>query len=195
MPTSAALLVESFDLESFAVPRRHGREAGELQLDYVRELGREDVERLLAPQKKVSQPLARLRESHHSVARLVAGGMSDTVVALATGRSKEGVCLLQADPMFQELVAYYRQQVDEKFVEVHEHLAELGKAAVFELRDRMEADAEQFSIPELRKLAEFSLDRTLTAGTAPQRGPVKVEIEFVTARPEQKPFLDLEVEE
>jgi hypothetical protein len=56
--------------------------------------------------------LKRLRDSHHSVARLVAAGLSNIQISLQTGYAPARVSILRADPTFIELVQFYRNNAD-----------------------------------------------------------------------------------
>jgi hypothetical protein len=73
--------------------------------------------------------------------------------------------VLQNDPSFSALVAFYREQVDEAFVETTEKLAELSGEAVAELMERLETQPEQLDVKELLDIAKLGLDRT---GHGPQ---------------------------
>lgn len=63
-----------------------------------------------APAQPPVPPLQRLRDSHHAVARLVAAGLNDQEVSLATGYAPMRVFNMRThDPLFRDLVAHYRQ--------------------------------------------------------------------------------------
>lgn len=75
-----------------------------------------DLERLREPRYVASTP-QKLRDSHHMIARLTAGGNKPGEVAKLTGYSRERVTALLSSPAMEELVAQYRLKVDEAFVE------------------------------------------------------------------------------
>lgn len=58
---------------------------------------------------------AKLRESHHSVARLLALGMSHQDAADRTGYSYNRIQQLSEAPAMKELVAKYRSKLDDSF--------------------------------------------------------------------------------
>jgi hypothetical protein len=59
------------------------------------------------------RPLVRLRDSHHTVARLFAHGLRPEEVSGQTGYSPSRLSTLQRDPSFQELVTFYRMDARE----------------------------------------------------------------------------------
>lgn len=81
-------------------------------IDGLRELTPEDLANYV-PGK--DSAVAHLADSHHRMARLVASGLRTHEVAEASGYSITHVSIMKADPSFQELVAVYREQVDEEF--------------------------------------------------------------------------------
>jgi hypothetical protein len=64
-------------------------------------------------------PLARLRDSHHWLARSIASGKRYSEVAFECGYSVSRISILMADPAFQELVALYRREFHEKDMDFH----------------------------------------------------------------------------
>lgn len=184
MTDHAGFLTE-VDLEDFAPPvSRKGREPVGYTLDFARELTPADlVAGSQAPraQRQIA-PLQQLRDSHHMAARLIAQGKKLTEVAIECGRGKERLQTLMQDPSFLELIEYYRAQVMDNYSLVHEELAGLGRTAVHILQERLEDNPDGFSSGEIRKLAEFALDRTLTQGSAPKVDvtPASVVVNFIT---------------
>lgn len=95
-------------------------ERGKLQrqreIGPVRELTKADLPALME-QRHPAQRLQKIRESHRMVARLIASGLSCGQVAAKTGRNTNSITLLAKDPSVMNLVAEYRAQIDEVFVE------------------------------------------------------------------------------
>jgi hypothetical protein len=191
-------LLDEVMLEELDGHKALGRKAlqGPLTMDYLRDLGAEDL-KVEGSGRSPPTPLQRIRETHHSLARLLAGGETQANAARLTGRSVDGVRLLLDSPAFQELVAYYRNNISQAYEMVHETLADLGKAVVEEIRDRFEITPEKFNESMLLKVAEFTLDRTLTKADAPKApGGVNVVINLQGVSPVKKtPVMDLESEE
>lgn len=77
-------------------------------------LSRHDIEGYVS---EGAPAIKRLRDSHHRLARLFAQGVRNHEIAEATGYSRQRVNDLQRDPMFQELVAQYREEIHEEWKE------------------------------------------------------------------------------
>jgi len=104
---------------------------------------------------------------------------------MITGYSPSRISILQADPAFAELVAYYATQAEQVYLDVHQRLAALGIASMDELQERLESDPESFKNRELMSLVELTMDRTVAPakggkGTdGPAQGPaVQVVVQF-----------------
>lgn len=94
-----------------------GRIARDREIKAVRELGREDLDVLRPPRPEGT--IARLRDSHHQVARLFAMGYKATRVAELSGYSINRVMQLERVPAVKELIATYRTNiVDEEYTKV-----------------------------------------------------------------------------
>jgi hypothetical protein len=158
------------DLENISLGSARGRKAKPFYAQVQRELNAGDLEVLLNP-PEVGEGLAivkKMRNTHHMLARLLAEGRPPGECALVTGYSSSRISILQNDPAFKELVAYYRGQAQEKFLNVHERLASLGLAAIDELQERLEEDPDGFSKRELLDLGIAMMDRSVTQ---PKTGP------------------------
>lgn len=86
-----------------------------------------DLERLREPRYVCSSP-AKLRDSHHRIARLAAAGLRMNEIAAKTGYGYVRVRDLLASPAMDELVAQYRKKVDEAFIESQDEFFELATA-------------------------------------------------------------------
>jgi hypothetical protein len=163
LETSLALL----GLGSGRGGRRPAHNTG---LTYVRDLVPEDLAALAAPSTSAGAMVPatlRLRQSHHTLARLIAQGTGNAEISAITGYAPATISRLRSDPAMRELVAYYEAQAREAFVDVHSRLATLGTTAVEILQEKLdETPPEDLSIKTLREVAEFALDRSV----APVRG-------------------------
>lgn len=176
------------DLQSLAIGSARGKKAMPLSMEFERELGPSDLPLILEPppQGAFTPPLARIRNSHHMLARLLAEGKSGQEASLVTGYAPSRISILQNDPAFSELVVYYKGQVEAKYLDVHERLAMLGLSTLDELQARLEEDPDSFKNRELMELAEFALDRSVTkdarkAGANAGAGAPIVQVTFVGA--------------
>lgn len=156
-----------------------GRATKPLSAVQVRELDDVDVA-LLGEEKGSRAPaLKRLSERHHALARCLASGMEPGDAAITCGYVASRVSILQADPAFQELLAFYRQDVNTKYLDMHGVLAGLSQDAAMELRERLEddiqSDDKKISMTQLMELTKLGADRT---GFGPQSSQVNVNVDL-----------------
>lgn len=145
----------------------------------VRELDEDDIA-LLGEEKGSKAPaLKRLSERHHALARCLASGMEPGDAAITCGYVASRVSILQADPAFQELLAFYRQSVETKYLDMHGVLAGLSLDAAMELRERLElemqSDEKKLTFGQLGELVKLGADRT---GFGPQSSQVNVNVDL-----------------
>lgn len=128
---------------------------------FVREITEGDLPVILASPAPppAERPMLKIRAQHHLAAKLVAEGRGNVEIGAITGYTPARIVQLKNDPAFQELIAHYKEQVDAKYLNIHERLAALGVMVTEELLERLENAPEEFSNDELRKLAETTLDR------------------------------------
>jgi hypothetical protein len=145
----------------------------------VRELDDVDVALLGEEKGSKAAPLKRLSERHHALARCLASGMAPGDAAVTCGYVSSRVSILQADPAFQELLHFYRQNVETKYLDMHGILAGLSADAAMELRERLEADIQAdektMSTGQLIELTKLGADRT---GFGPQSSQVNVNVDL-----------------
>lgn len=155
--------------EVLAPPPARGRRPKHIFAEYRRDINEADVQALwdlpAGGLDSNTRPLVKLRFQHHYLARLIAQGEPDTRCALCTGYSPSRISILKGDPAFQELISYYKTQVEEVYIDVHQRLAAMSLNSLEELQDRLDTEPEKFSIRELKELVEMGMDRT---GHGPQ---------------------------
>lgn len=117
--------------------------------------------------------ILKIRSTHHALARLVAEGRKHTEISAITGYSPSYISTIQNDPAFKNLVEYYKGQVEEAFVTVHERLAALSMLSAEELQARLTENPEEFTVRELNELIALAADRT---GFGPQSRNVNVNV-------------------
>ena len=144
-----------------AVPAARGRKASPVATSYVRDLTAEDILALeTAPPIESETPfIAKLRSTHHNLARLLAEGIADVEASMITGYSISRISLLRRDPAFSDLLSYYEEQKREIFLNVHERLSGFGLQVLEELQERLDDNPEKFTVSELRDLMTATLDR------------------------------------
>jgi hypothetical protein len=145
-----------FDLN----PRTTGRASVPLEAVYIRDLTVADIA-LLETERGIKPPIIKkLRDSHHSLARSLAAGMRPAEASMVTGYSLSRISILQADPTFQELLAFYRENTDAIYTDVHERMSTLSMEALEELRERLHDTPEQLSPMSLLEIVKTLSDRT-----------------------------------
>ena len=150
-----------------------------LAFAYVRDLTQADLTLLAEDGRALTVPqrIDALTHRHHLAARMIADGMAHQEVMYATAYSGSYVTKLKADPAFTELVAYYAEQKDAIYLDVHQRLGSLGMSAVDHLQDRLDhlkhvgddelADAkaaiQRAIMPngQLVQITQLALDRSL----------------------------------
>lgn len=156
-----------------------GRAAKPMSAVQVRELDETDIMLLQEEKGTRPPPLKRLSERHHALARCLASGMAEGDAAITCGYVLSRVSILKADPAFQELLVFYRQSVEAKYLDMHGVLAGLSLDAATELRERLEADMQAdektLSTGQLIELTKLGADRT---GFGPQSSQVNVNVDL-----------------
>jgi hypothetical protein len=182
------------------IPSR-GAVAEPLLMEVSRELKPDDLLRL-ADAPKVNVPvLQKLRATHHRQAQLLAQGKTVGEVAMIVGCTPQRLTQLQSDPTFSDLVTYYQDQIMvlalEDGARMRDKIVDVGEMAVDELRERLENDAKRQAMPvgEIRKIAEFAMDRTVAppkAAPQTQTAPTQVTISFGTPirAPDDAPMIE-----
>src|SRR5262245_29652100 len=103
--------------------------------------------------------ILKLRSRHHLIAQLLASGLKPNEVAVRTGYSVSRISILQADPMFKELLANYVGLSENISFDIKERLRVLGLDALDVLQHRLDEDPDDFEHKELLAVAELTLDR------------------------------------
>lgn len=183
---------DSIDLEELdiAPPPGHfgsGRQPAQITAEFVRDLTVADLHQpAVRVQKPV--PLAKIRDSHHALARCLAACGSEQEASLITGYSLARISILKADPQFADLLEFYRSEAGDVVASLRERMTMLGLDIIQELQGRFEENPDSFSIGQLRELLKDLADRT---GHAPQKSApaggqvgvhVKIELSEAMAR-------------
>ncbi len=164
-------LLDDITLASITPGLRRGQlsRGEDLQITYIRDLVPADIEVLNTVPLEPTEynQLKSLRATHHSLARLLASGVRPQDAAQITGHSVQRVYMLQNhDRSFIELIEFYKEKIEEQFVDTHARLAILGLATIEELQERLEVSPGKFTNNELFKMAEMLFDRS----SAPSKG-------------------------
>ena len=157
---------EELGLDLNSVTSR-GRSVKAVDAQYSRDLTPEDL-RAPKAQTQTAKPLAKIRDAHHALARVLATGTSEGEASLITGYSPSRISILKADPQFQELLAFYRSTTVEGVTDFRQRMLNLGMGALQELEDRLDDNPDSFSPALLKDIVKDMADRT---GHAPNKGP------------------------
>lgn len=121
-----------------------------------------DLGALSAPRDSKAPTVARLKDSHHRLARCLASGMTPGAAAGQTGYSISSVSRLQQDPSFIDLIAVYRRASAETFAEYSDvAMGNLikGERLIEEALEAVGERDEPLSLGELRPVADLVSDR------------------------------------
>jgi hypothetical protein len=173
------------------MPLHRGKVATKPEILSVRSLTREDLSLLL--EKRVGEdgrPLhigavQRFRDPHHRVARLFASGLRKAEIAERSGYSIQRIDTLFADPAFQQLIAKYREKVDEAFVanvdEFYEQATANMRMAERQIAERLEAAEDEDASPiPLKTLVDIAGDRMDRFGYGKRQTNLNVNADFAS---------------
>lgn len=156
------------------IVRTRGNVRQPVDFEVVRELTEDDLALLAEARGSKPKPLTkRLSERHHALARFLASGMPNWEAAAVTGYTAHRISILQADPTFKELVAFYRANVESKYADLHDRLAGMAVDAADILRDRMEDNPDELGDGTLLEVVKMGADRT---GHGPSSTNVQVNV-------------------
>lgn len=157
------------DLELIRPSRRAEAVTGTI----VRELTEADIALLETDRGIQPVPIKHLRHRHHALARALASGLSNWEAAMIAGYAPHRVAILNDDPTFKELVAFYHQEQAVVHQDLHEKLVGLSQDAADELATRLENEPEKLSTAQLQELVKLGADRT---GYGPQSSSTNVNV-------------------
>lgn len=133
----------------------------DLGLEIIEEItdiqeGEQPVPAIVAP--------AKLRDSHHAVARLVALGQAPAEISIQTGYSMIRLYTLARDPAFKDLVAFYRNNETQVHQDFMASMGLVARDALQEIHERLQDTPDRFDENQLVDLFKVVADR---AGFAP----------------------------
>lgn len=165
-----------------------GKLATEPEILEVRPLARADlgiltVKRRPDGDKQGTSAVTRFRDSHHRIARLFASGLRLAQVVERSGYSYNRVYTLSSDPAFQDLIAKYREKVDESWVETVDEFykegTEIMRIVQRQVRDRLnEADDEEGTPIPMNQLIALGADHMDRFGYGKRQTNVNINADF-----------------
>jgi hypothetical protein len=143
---------------------RAGRRKSNLSAEVVRELTPADLLKteVEAGIKPIS--IKEIRNTHHTLARLLAQGTKPHDAAIILGMSVSRISILKGDPAFSQLLSHYESMEKAGFevarADMRERLAAVGFDAIEILHEKLLDRPEVFTPKELLSIVEASADRT-----------------------------------
>lgn len=162
-------MTAQFDLSRLAVPEGLEFKPTMTTCTIEGALEEEDLRQLvqlpgdIQPDEEDPSDLKKLKEKHHHVARLIADGLTQRLVATLTGYSENYLSILLNAPAMIELVELYRIKNGKAIELVTEKLKTVGLKALEKLDDRLDKD--ELDNNELISTAKLGFDRS---GHGPQ---------------------------
>lgn len=166
-------------IDDFGPLRTRGRPSDPVEVAYVRDLEKVDLEFLALPRGHSPAPIKKLRDAHHMLARAMASGLSQVEAAAQTGYSTTRVNMLMQDPTFLDLVEVYRADVNAAFADMQARMASVSVSALEELRERLEEAPEGIDSTLLLDIVKVLADRT---GHGPQTKSMNVNVNVDLAK-------------
>lgn len=159
---------------------RRGAHAKPRPIHEIKVLTKDDL--AILAEKRDTPVVARFRDSHHMVARLMATGLRSDLVAEQTGYSRTRVLTLAGDPAFRELVAHYRELVTKDFAEATRDFVALATVNMMKaermLSDKLDAADEMDETLSTRELVSIVSDRADRVGYGKKQTNVNVNVDF-----------------
>lgn len=156
-----------------------------ISVSIIRELTEDDLAAQLAsgPQGVRQKPLVRISHSHHNLAQLIAIGKEYEYISLVTGYSPTYIGSIQHDPLFAELLQYYRSIREMVFVDVLERMKVASLTTLEQLQEDLEENGERWSKREKMEFLKLCLEHS-KAGQSTKSGAAQgslVNVTFVQA--------------
>lgn len=142
-----------------------GRTSHPLRVEYVRDLTVEELIAGTSVEARIKAiPVGQLRQSHHLLARTLAGGAKNVEAAMICGYSVSRISILKGDPAFQELLEYYvgmeADAHEHATADMHQRLASVGFDSLEILHERLLDAPDSFDNKTLVSVVEAMADRT-----------------------------------
>lgn len=142
-----------------------GRNSRPLTAHITGELAVADLESLRDEGATPAPRIKQLRQRHHALAKALCDGIPDGEAGIICGYSASRVSILKSDPTFKELMVFYDTTRKDRYVELHDKIANLGEDVMDEMSSRLEDDPDAVSMGQLIELGKLALDRS---GFGPQ---------------------------
>lgn len=115
---------------------------------------------LATTQKSDEKDVQALRARHHGVARLLAEGVPEGVVAEMSGYTAPYISTLKNNPAMIQLIEFYRSPKTDAAKLIGEKLRVMSDMSINQIADRLETQADKITVSELTAIAKLGLDRS-----------------------------------
>lgn len=115
---------------------------------------------LATTQKSDEKDVQALRARHHGVARLLAEGVPEGVVAEMSGYTPSYISTLKNNPAMIQLVEFYRSPKTDAAKLIGEKLRVMSDMSINQITEKLTAEPEKVTISELTAIAKLGLDRS-----------------------------------
>lgn len=134
-------------------------------IEAVRPMVKDDLQTLREPSARVR--IAKLRDTHHIMARLIVSGLNNIEIANELGYSISRVAFLRNSPAMIELCARYRGEDHEEWRkdrdQYYQYVRQLGLKSARKMVEKLDADDEnevsEIPFRDLQKIFDSSADR------------------------------------
>lgn len=166
-----------------------GKIATKPEILAVRPLTRDDLALLIDKRmgedgRPIIGVVRRFRDTHHRIARLFASGLRIGEVVERSGYSYPRVKTLADDPAFQELIAKYREKVDEAFVQNADAFYEVATSnmlkAEVQLAEHLDRAEEEGELLPAKTLIAISRDAADRFGYGKRQTNLNVNADFAS---------------
>lgn len=115
---------------------------------------------LASTQKSDEKDVQALRARHHGVARLLAEGLPEGVVAEMSGYTNSYISTLKNNPAMIQLIEFYRSPKTDAAKLIGEKLRVLADMSINQIASRLETEPDKVTISELTAVAKLGADRS-----------------------------------
>ena len=115
---------------------------------------------LATTQKSDEKDVQALRARHHGVARLLAEGVPEGVVAEMSGYTAPYISTLKNNPAMIQLIEFYRSPKTDAAKMIGEKLRTVADASLNVIQERISNEPDKITLSELTAVAKLGLDRS-----------------------------------
>lgn len=116
--------------------------------------------KLATTQKSDEKDVQALRARHHGVARLLAEGVPEGVVAEMSGYTAPYISTLKNNPAMIQLIEFYRSPKTDAAKMIGEKLRVVADMSINQIAERLETEPSKVTLSELTAVAKLGLDRS-----------------------------------